>query len=422
MVPKFLSGLVLLAISVTSQAQTTTDPQTQAAAPLTEEEAFTQCRVALVAQAEAQKISRATIDEALAKVQFSARVIELDRQQPEFTTTFADYLNRRVTPARVAQGRELLQQHRPLLDRASTQYGVPVQYLVAFWGLETNYGSFFGKMSVLDSLSTLACDPRRSDYFTAELMDALRILDEGAIKPERMEGSWAGAMGHVQFMPSAFLRHAVDYDGDGKRDLWGSIPDAMGSAAHFLQNLGWERGSRWGREVKLPTGFAYLEAGLKNHKPLQEWHQLGVRQANGNALPKADIKAALLVPAGHQGPAFLVYDNFNVIMGWNRSEFYALAVGHLADRIIGAGELYQSPPTDAPRLHRDQVINLQEKLQQAGIELGEADGIFGPASRRALSEYQQARGLIADGFPSTKVLELLGVDLNAPLETTKKQQ
>lgn len=265
-------------------------------------------------------------------------------------------------------------------------------------------------MPVVGSLATLACDPRRSEYFTGELIAALRILEEGAIKPDQMEGSWAGAMGHVQFMPSAFLRHAVDYDGDNRRDLWNSVPDAMASAANFLQDLGWESGSRWGREVRLPEGFAYLEAGLNNHKLLREWHKLGVRQADGKPLPQADLKAALLVPAGHEGPAFLVYDNFNVIMRWNRSEFYAIAVGHLADRIIGAGKLVQSPPTDAPRLRRDQVISLQEKLQATGINLDEADGIFGPATRRALGEFQQMQGLIADGFPDAKILQLLGVE------------
>lgn len=398
---KFFSIISLLALTTTSQAETTS--------LIINQEAFAECRAQLTATAAKQNISTTTIEQALAKVEYSERVIELDRQQPEFTTTFADYFNRRVTTARVKQGRKLLAEHRPLLERVSAQYGVPAQYLVAFWGLETNYGSFFGKMSVLNSLATLACDPRRSDYFTNELMDALRILDEGAISAEKMEGSWAGAMGNVQFMPSTFLRYAVDYDGDNKRDLWRSIPDSMASAAHFLQGLGWESGSRWGREVKLPKNFSYLETGLNNHKSLVEWSKLGIRQANGNALPLADLNASLLVPAGHQGPAFLVYDNFNIIMRWNRSEFYALAVGHLADRIIGAGELIQAPPKNAPRLHRKQVIELQEKLLAANLELGDADGIFGPATRRALGEFQQQHGLIADGFPDLKTINLLGI-------------
>lgn len=391
-----------LVLTLPALAQTET-------APVVVDLDFTGCVEQLMAKAKAEGISSTTLENALAKANFNSRVIELDRQQPEFTTTFADYFNRRLTDQRVNQGRELLQKHQPLLNKIATHYGVPAPYLLAFWGLETNYGSFFGKMSIIDSLTTLACDSRRSDYFTGELIAALRILDEGAIKPERMEGSWAGAMGHVQFMPSAFLRHAVDYDGDGKRDLWNSIPDAMASAANFLQSLGWDGGSRWGREVKLSANFNYLEAGLNNTRALEEWRKLGIKRADGGELPVADIKASLLVPAGHEGPAFLVYDNFRVIMRWNRSEFYALAVGHMADRIAGAGQLIQAPPANAPRLHRDQVIQLQEKLQQAGIELETADGIFGPATRQALGKYQQQKGMIADGFPNKPTLELLGI-------------
>lgn len=401
---KYFMPLLSL-VSLTALAQTP-----EAATKINQESEFPACITLLSEKAKAAGIAPQVIDTSLGRAKFNARVLELDRQQPEFTTTFADYLNRRVTEQRIEQGRKLLVEHRTLLDKVAQQYGVPVQYLVSFWGLETNYGSFFGKMSVVDSLATLACDARRSEYFTGELIAALRILEEGAIKPERMEGSWAGAMGHVQFMPSAFLRHAVDYDGDKKRDLWNSVPDAMASAANFLQSLGWQTGSRWGREVTLPDGFDYLEAGLNNHKSLADWQKLGVRQANGSALPQVDLKASLLVPAGHQGPAFLVYQNFNVIMGWNRSEYYAIAVGHLADRIISGGKLVQPPPTDAPRLRRDQVIQLQEKLLEAGIDVGEADGIFGPATRRALGELQQQKGMIADGFPGAKVLTLLGVE------------
>lgn len=377
------------------------------------DEDFSTCIAKISERAKADNISTATLNNSLAKARFNARVIELDRQQPEFTTTFADYLNRRVTDQRVTQGRELLAKHRALLNRITQDYGVPAHYLVAFWGLETNYGSFFGKMSVVDSLSTLACDERRSEYFTGELIAALRILDEGAIAPEKMEGSWAGAMGHVQFMPSAFLRHAVDYDGDKKRDLWNSTPDAMASAANFLRSLGWQQSDRWGREIKLPQDFPYLEAGLSNRKTLAEWQRLGVRQTDGTALPKVDMQASLLVPSGHQGPAFLVYDNFHVIMRWNRSEYYALAVGYLADRIAGTGKLLQPPPEDAPRLNRAQVIYLQEKLNEKGFDTGTPDGILGPGTRRALSQFQHQQGMVADGFPGTKVLGLLGVNLEA---------
>lgn len=383
---------------------------TTASATVMTEAEFSSCISSLSAKAKAAGISSSTISSSLAKARFNARVIELDRQQPEFTTSFADYFNRRVTDQRVEQGKALMVKHRALLDRVSKQYGVPAPYILAFWGLETNYGSFLGNMSAVDTLSTLACDQRRSDFFTTELINSLRILDGHDVKPDKLIGSWAGAMGNFQFMPSAFLKYAVDYDGDNKRDLWSSTPDAMASAANFLKGLGWQTSDRWGQEVKLPTGFSFLEAGLKNSRPISEWRKLGVKSADNTPLTTVDGSASLLVPSGHKGPAFLVYDNFNVIMRWNRSEFYALAVGNLADRIAGAGKLIQPPPEDAPRLRRNQVILLQEQLNKKGFNTGTPDGILGPGTRRAISEFQNQQGMIADGFPDRKTLGLLGVN------------
>lgn len=377
--------------------------------PMLTQKEFSACLVTFSAKAKAAGISQNTINNSLAKAELNTQVLELDRKQPEFTTSFADYFNRRVTEQRVAQGRALLVKHKDLLARVEQEYGVPAAYLVSFWGLETNFGSYFGNIPVVDSLATLACDARRSTFFTIELINALRILDEGAIAPGKMKGSWAGAMGHVQFMPSSFLKNAVDFDGDHKRDLWNSTADAMGSAANFLKNLGWQTEGRWGREVKLPKDFPFLEAGLKNNKPIAEWTKLGVTRADSTPLPQADMNASLLVPSGHEGPAFLVYDNFNVIMRWNRSEFYAIAVGQLADQIAGGGKLLQPPPVDAPRLHRDQVIALQQQLNNKGFNLGTPDGILGPATRRAIGEFQHQKGMIADGFPGTQVLGLLGI-------------
>lgn len=377
--------------------------------PMLTQQEFTACLNTFTIKANAAGISQKTIQNSLAKAKLNTQVLELDRKQPEFTTSFADYFNRRVTEQRVTQGRELLVKHRALFTRVEQEYGVPAPYLLAFWGLETNYGNYFGNIPVIDSLATLACDARRSNFFTIELINALRILDEGAITPEKMIGSWAGAMGHVQFMPSAFLQNAVDFDGDHKRDLWNSTPDAMASAANFLKNLGWKTEGRWGREVKLPKSFPFLEAGLKNNKPIAEWTKLGVTRADNSPLPQADANASLLVPSGHEGPAFLVYDNFNVIMRWNRSEFYAIAVGQLADEIAGGGKLLQPPPENAPRLHRDQVIALQQQLNNKGFNTGTPDGILGPATRRAIGEFQHQQGMIADGFPGTKVLGLLGI-------------
>lgn len=368
---------------------------------------FAQCVAGLQERARGEGISSRTVEDVLGNVQYVARVIELDRRQPEFTQTFTDYFGRRVTEDRVARGRALLAEHRQLLQQVQRDTGVPPHYLVAFWGLETNFGSFFGNMPVPDSLATLACDPRRSEYFTGELIAALRIIDAGDIAPERMVGSWAGAMGHVQFMPSVFLRYAVDGDGSGRRDLWGSIPDAMASAGNFLRGIGWESGMRWGREVRLPEDFPYELAGRDQRQPLSFWREQGVTTATGSALPDVDVEAALLVPSGHRGPAFLVYHNFNVIMRWNRSEFFALAVGHLADRIAGAGALQQPPPADAQALAREDVRRMQEQLNALGFDSGEPDGVFGPMTRAALSRFQRSVGKVADGHPDPVVVSAL---------------
>lgn len=372
-----------------------------------EPETFRQCVTGLQDRARGEGISPATVAAVLGAVQYVPRVIELDRRQPEFTQTFTGYFGARVTEERVARGRALLAEHRALLQRVLEDTGVPPHYLVAFWGLETNFGSYFGNMPIPDSLATLACDPRRSEYFTGELMSALRIIDAGDITYERMLGSWAGAMGHVQFMPSVFLRYAVDGDGSGRRDLWGSIPDAMASAGNFLRGIGWEPGLRWGREVLLPDGFAYELAGRDQRYSLRTWRERGVTMANGQALPAMDLEASLLLPSGHEGPVFLVYDNFEVIMRWNRSEFFALAVGHLADRIAGAPPLRRPPPADAEPLAREDVRNVQDKLNQLGFDAGAADGIFGPGTRAALSRFQRSTDLVADGHPNAASIEAL---------------
>ncbi|MBT5330304.1 MAG: lytic murein transglycosylase, partial [Porticoccaceae bacterium] len=303
----------------------------------------------------------------------------------------------------------LYREHRDFLNELTRTYGIPGQYLVAFWGLETNFGSYLGTMSTLDSLATLACDQRRSEFFTSELMIALKLLERESLTPEEMRGSWAGAMGHTQFMPSSYWQYAVDGDGDGQINLWASEKDALASGANFLNSLGWKSEERWGREVSLPDDFPYLDTGLRKPAALSDWADMGVKRANGADLPIADMEGAILVPAGHVGPAFLVYDNFSVIMKWNRSESYAISVGHLADRISGAGGLVSPPPEDQLALTRVQLIELQESLLERGYELGTADGIMGPATRAALSEFQRDEGLIADGFPNQESLQGLNL-------------
>lgn len=398
----------LAAVSLTALAL---NAQAQSIPTMTDAE-FNECKLTLEAKAIEAGVSKSTAQAVMADVKYLERVIELDRRQPEFTTTFADYFTRRVNEARISKGREMLETHRELLDRVTRKTGVPAPYLVSFWGLETNYGSYFGKMPVPSSLATLACDPRRTTFFTEQFVAALQIIDEGAIPAEQMEGSWAGAMGHVQFMPTVFLKHAVDADGDGRRDLWNSLPDAMMSAGRFLQSLGWDGDYRWGREVLLPENFDFSMTDGRR-LPLDEWRSLGITDAFGNALAQEPIEAALVVPSGHKGPAFLVYSNFRVIMGWNRSEFYAVSVGHLADRIAGAGGLQNPPPEDQPTLSRDQVIQLQETLNERGYDSGKPDGIMGSNTRKAIREFQKSEGLIADGMPSAPLLQKLGISLEA---------
>ncbi|MFO7786723.1 MAG: lytic murein transglycosylase [Halospina sp.] len=371
---------------------------------------FDRCVTDLRAHAVEQGISESVSTRVLAGIEPLERVIELDRSQPEFTRSFRDYLDKRVTEQRIEKGRALYQEHAQLLQRITRETGVPGRYLIAFWGLETNFGSYTGKMPIPRALATLACDQRRSAYFTEELVSALRLIERGDVEAEAMEGSWAGAMGQMQFMPSVYLEHAVDADGSGRVDLWNSVPDALSSAGHLLESLGWNEEERWGREVRLPEGFDYsLAAGLKRERPLSEWRELGIRNAFGGELPQADLEAALLLPSGHEGPAFLVYDNFRVIMGWNQSEFYALAVGHLADRIAGAGPFQTRPPDHEP-LSRDTIEALQAALKEAGYEPGPVDGILGSGTRSALRDFQQANGIRADGFPDPDSLSALGVD------------
>lgn len=365
---------------------------------------FAACIDRLQARALEEGVSEPVVRDVLGKARRLERVVELDRRQPEFTATFADYLERRVTEARVARGRALLEEHRVLLADAERRFGVPRQYLVAFWGLETNFGAVFGNIPVPDSLATLACDPRRSDFFTAELITALRIVDAGDIEPGRMVGSWAGAMGHMQFLPSVFARFAIDGDGDGKRDVWGSLPDVFASAGNFLRELGWDAGVRWGREVLLADSFDYATAGPDERRPLSQWPGFGVTDAFGKPLPALDLPASILVPAGHGGPAFLVYDNFDAIMRWNRSEFYALAVGHFADRIAGAAPLQRRLSADSARVTVDEVRQLQANLTSLGYEAGEPDGIPGPATRKALRRFQADRELVADGYVDPAVV------------------
>ena len=375
--------------------------------PSVEDQDFQDWLEALRREAREQGISEATLDASLVGISPVMRVIELDRSQPEFTQTFWDYLNRRVTETRVRRGRELLDTHRELLNGIYNQYGVPPRYIIAFWGLETNYGGYMGGFQAIDALATLAYNPRRAAFFRSELLDALRIVDQGHIAPDQMKGSWAGAMGHMQFMPSTFRRHAVDYTGDGRKDIWNSLPDAFASGAGFLSDIGWRKGERWGREVVLPDDFDLGLAGMHTKKTVTAWAALGVRQANGAILPDAEMAGSVILPQGREGPAFLVYDNFRVIMGWNRSINYAITVGHLADRIIGMpGIVYGHDAAHTP-LSREEIKKIQARVNRLGFDAGPADGLAGPRTNTAIRSFQAAQGLPPDGYASPGLLERL---------------
>lgn len=284
-------------------------------------------------EALAAGISAATLDVALTGLQPIERVIELDRQQPESVLTFEEYLARVVPERRITMGREKLAQHRALLDQVSAEFNVPARFIVALWGIETDYGRLLGNFSVVASLATLAYEGRRATLFRKELFEALRILDSGDVALTDLRGSWAGAMGQTQFMPSTYRNYAVDFNGDGKRDPWNQLPDVFASAANYLTKIGWVKGETWGREVRVPDNFAQQWLGLEQRKPLAEWQALGVRHKDGADLAALDMAASLVQPGGPAGRAFLVYDNFRVLMQWNRSTYFGIAVGQLADAL-----------------------------------------------------------------------------------------
>ena len=370
------------------------------------EQSFADWLAELRAEARELGISEATLRE-LDNLQPLERVMELDSSQPEFVQTFTRYLGLRVTPNQVARGQSLLQQHSVLLEQVRQRYGVQPHYLVAFWAVESNYGRSTGGFSVLEALATLAFDPRRADFFRRQLLTALQIIDDGHIQAERMSGSWAGAMGQLQFMPNIFYQYGIDGDRDGRIDIWNSLPDIFHSAANFLSQSGWRGDERWGREVLLTEDFDFSLTGPSTRKPLQEWRDLGVTQLNGAPIPvAAGMEASVILPAGAQGPAFLGYANFRTTMTYNPSTFYALTVGHLADRYAGSGPVQRMPENETAMSVAD-VRELQELLNRNGFDSGEPDGRVGRQTRAAIRAYQQSAGLPMDGYASVALLQAL---------------
>lgn len=382
---------------------------------------FAQCKINLSERAVKQGYSTYITKEIIGNISPIERVISLDKKQPEFTQSFQEYIKARVTPYHIKTGNKKLTQHKKLFAQLEKKYGIPRQYLVAFWGLETNFGKHKGKMSVINALSTLACDQRRSEFFTAELFDLFTLIESKKVAVENLKGSWAGAMGHMQFMPSAFLKYAVDGDNDGVVDIWHSEIDALTTAANYLNKIGWQTKERWGREVILPEHFAYNAVSFDQYFPLNHFHQLGVTKTNHKALPRYEVNAELYLPSGHKGPAFLLYPNFNVIMIWNFSKNYALSVGLLADNLFGENNLTSINKTKASKASYSTVElkNLQEKLNLLNLEAGEPDGVWGPKSRAAIRSFQLQQNLIADGYPNREVfIRIEETMLNFQTETS----
>ncbi len=406
-----LLAAVVLALPVLAGAPA----MAQAAAPsgpVVAHADFATCLGNVRSRALNEGIEPQTLTSALAGVRRIDHIVRADRAQarPSSLPYFWGYASKRLSADRIRKGQERLAEYQPLFDRLYAQYGVRPQYLVALWSLETNYGSFFGSTPVLDALTTMACDARRSEFFAGELLNALRIVQRGEMTPPQMRGSWAGAMGHMQFMPTTFINYAVDGDGDGRVQLWQSVPDAMASAANYLHSIGWNREERWGREVRLPANLDWRRAALDldERAPLTRWRELGVRQATDGALvPALDIDASLILPAGKDGPAFLVYENFHHVMHWNRSRFYALTVGLLADRIAGEPPLAWTPRSTTAGLRGSDMLLIQQALIARGYELGKADGRLGGATRAAIRRFELAAGLPADGWPDPTLKKAL---------------
>jgi len=351
-------------------------------------------------------ISAATLD-ALSGAEYLPKVVHNDRHQNEFTKTIWEYLDKAVSEDRIALGRKALQDHQEMLDRIEATYGVDAEVFVAIWGLESAYGAVRGDVPTLSALATLAYDGRRGAFFEAELIAALRIVQLGDATSAALRGSWAGAMGHTQFMPSSWHAFAVDFTGDGRRDIWGDDPtDALASTAAYLAGKGWQRGAPWGVEIRLPQGFDYDLTTERVKKPVADWQAMGVRLAAGGDLPDHG-PASVLLPGGHRGAAFLIFQNFHVIESYNTADAYVIAVGHLADRLKGGGPIVAAWPRDERALSFDERVALQKALVLAGFDTGGIDARMGPKTVAAIKAFQKAQGFVPDGFPSLTVLRAL---------------
>ena len=357
---------------------------------------------ALWPDAKARGVSRATFEEAFRGVTPDPKIVALTKKQSEFVRPIWEYINGAISAQRLERGREVAARYAETLKAVERAYGVPRSAVLGIWGMETNFGSFTGSIYVIRALATLAHARYRGEFFRDELLTALQILEQDHVARDAMLGSWAGAMGQTQFMPTSFMRFAVDGNRDGRRDIWSSVPDALASTANYLRQQGWDPALPWGFEVELPKGFDFrnLRQGFAS------WRGLGLRRVDGKAMPRTG-EATLYLPGGARGPAFLVTDNFAVIKAYNSSDAYAMGVAHLGDRIMGAGPIQGDWPVSDPQLDRDQRQEVQRRLTGFGLYAGEADGKLGSKTREAVRAFQLRRGLVADGYADLGVLREL---------------
>ncbi|MCZ8101450.1 MAG: lytic murein transglycosylase [Burkholderiales bacterium] len=375
---------------------------TARAADASDQGSFSAFVGALWPEAQQRGVTRATFQSAFTGVTPDPKIIELTRKQSEFVKPIWEYVNGAVTPTRIEQGGEAAKRWSPAIAAAESRYGVERSVILGIWGMETNFGSFTGGKDVIRSLATLAHEQYRGDFFKDELLTALVILQQGHVDREDMKGSWAGAMGQTQFMPSSFMKFAVDADGDGHKNIWTSIPDAMASTANYLRQHGWTPGLPWGFEVQLPDGFDWrMQSGS-----FGAWRKVGLKRADGDAMPRSG-EATLFLPAGARGPAFLITSNFAVIKRYNSSDAYAIGVGHLGDRVMGGDAIAARWPVGERQLDRVQRLEVQRQLNRLGFDVGEPDGKLGSKTREAVRNFQQTRGLVPDGYPTVALLEAL---------------
>jgi membrane-bound lytic murein transglycosylase B len=368
---------------------------------------FHACLESLWPEAARRGVPRGVFDAQTASLTPDLRIMDLLDAQPEFTMAIWDYLDRLVSEERIQNGRALLATHRATFDAVEKAFGVDRHFIAAIWGVESNYGTQTGERPVVRSTATLACIGRRQDFFREEFLSALEILAHGDVDAAHLQGSWAGAFGPTQFMPTSFKKYAVDFEGDGRRDVVDSIPDMIASTANNLKKDGWVSGQTWGYEVVVPEHFNYLLADRARVMSLQDWHRSGIARPGGKAFPRPEDRAYLLLPAGAQGPGFLMLQNFRVIMKYNPAEAYAMAIGHLADRLRGGEPFVQPWPRYERVLSREERYELQQLLARRGFDVGEPDGQLGGRTRAALRQFQAAIGFAPDGFASAAILDRL---------------